>query len=355
MPNKLVNNNNMPRTKNAPKKRINEEVSNTKINNDNDNNSNTKKKQRVNVHDIEIDENYIVLSTQGKRATMEDSYDVFIDHDDIFNIFSVFDGHGGYECAEFCKLNFNKELYKNMIQTVTEDNNNNNNDDDNNNINTKTIHTVIENTFHEIDKSYCKLCETDETRIDGSTATIVIHDIKNNKLHCASVGDSLAVLFRYGFNDTNSHSNDGEIKLLNDIHLASDYDEKKRVVEAGGKIVDKNGISRVEGVLMVSRSIGDSYLKKLISSSPSISSHQITNEEQERLVIIGSDGLFDFIEPPELCNMFRQCNDLNDVQACVQRCVGTSISRGSSDNITLIAIPICEKLKSKKRSDSLCS
>ena len=78
----------MPRTKNAPKKRINEEVSNTKINNNNDNNSNTKKKQRVNVHDIEIDENYIVLSTQGKRATMEDSYDVFIDHDDLFNIFS---------------------------------------------------------------------------------------------------------------------------------------------------------------------------------------------------------------------------------------------------------------------------
>ena len=34
-------------------------------------------------------------------------------------------------------------------------------------------------------------------------------DIKNNKLHCASVGDSLAVLFRYGFNDTNSHSNGG--------------------------------------------------------------------------------------------------------------------------------------------------
>ena len=81
--------------------------------------------------------------------------------------------------------------------------------------------------------NHIKLCETDETRIDGSTATIVIHDIKNNKLHCASVGDSLAVLFRYGFNDTNSHSNDGEIKLLNDIHLASDYDENEwwRLVE----------------------------------------------------------------------------------------------------------------------------
>ena len=49
---------------------------------------------------------------------------------------------------------FNKELYKNMIQTVIEDNNNNNNDNDNNNINTNTIHTVIKNTFHEIDKSY---------------------------------------------------------------------------------------------------------------------------------------------------------------------------------------------------------
>ena len=67
---------------------------------------NSRKRVRQDVHDFEVDENYVVLSTQGKRPSMEDSYDVFIDANEQFNIFSVYDGHGGYECAEFCKTHF---------------------------------------------------------------------------------------------------------------------------------------------------------------------------------------------------------------------------------------------------------
>ena len=333
----------MPRTKSAPTKRAHENIAVIK----------TIKKQRTNVHDFEINENYVALSTQGKRKSMEDSYDVYIDDEELFNIFSVFDGHGGYECAEFCSLEFNKKLYKNIMNEVAKDKNN-----------TPILHDTIKKTFDEIDRLYCKLCEADNSRIDGSTATVVIHDLRNNVLHCGSVGDSRAVLFRYGYekdefnnSDVNvgSSNNSTEVKLLNDIHLASGDNEKKRIVQVGGKIVNTNGVPRVEGVLMVSRAIGDAYLKKLIISEPDTSQYKITKEEQERIVVIGSDGLFDFMEPSELCDIFRKCEDLNDIQSCVQRSVGTSISRGSTDNVTLIAIPICERLKNKKRSDSLCS
>jgi len=342
----------MPRTKSAPTKRVHENNAVIK----------TTKKQRTNVHDIEINEKYVVLSTQGKRKSMEDSYDVYIDDEGLFNIFSVFDGHGGYECAEFCSLEFNKKLYKNIINQVATDKNNTET--------TPILHDIIKKTFDEIDHLYCKLCQTDNSRIDGSTATVVIHDLKNNVLHCGSVGDSRAILFRYGyeeddFNNINENNNSdvtvgssndsNEVKLLNGIHLASGDNEMKRIVQAGGKIVNTNGVPRVEGVLMVSRAIGDAYLKKLIISEPDTSQYKITKEEQERIVVIGSDGLFDFMEPSELCGIFRKCEDLNDIQSCVQRSVGTSISRGSTDNVTLIAIPICERLKNKKRSDSLCS
>merc|ERR1711991_37066 len=94
---------------------------------------------------------------------MEDSYDTLIDSNEQINIFSVFDGHGGYECAEFCKATFNKKLHDNIVRC----------DNSSKNV-TENVHKVIKKTFDEVDKTYCKLCEQDETRVDGSTATIVI-------------------------------------------------------------------------------------------------------------------------------------------------------------------------------------
>ena len=90
------------------------------------------------------------------------------------------------------------------------------------------------------------------------------------------------------------------IEVLNTIHLASDSGEAKRIVRAGGKIVSIKGVPRVEGVLMVSRAIGDSYLKKLVVSEPSLNTYKISEKDQNRIVLIGSDGLFDYMEDEEL-------------------------------------------------------
>ena len=79
---------------------------------------------------------------------------------------------------------------------------------------------------------------------------------------------------------------------------------------------------------MVSRAIGDSYLKKLVVSEPSLNTYKISEEDQNRIVLIGSDGLFDYMEVEELYTMFRSCSNLDELQSCVQRSVGTAISRG---------------------------
>ena len=338
----------MPRTKPAPKKRGNLSISGSL-----ESRNKQGKKLRQDVHEFEVDKDYVVLSTQGKRPSMEDSYDVFIDENEQFNIFSVYDGHGGYECAEFCKTHLNKLVYKNLVEHNTckpggsETKQSGNAGD------------AVRAAFSTVDNLYCRLCEADANRVDGSTATVVVHDLEKERLLTASVGDSRAILFQYGdlltarpTGDRNISSN---ITVLNTIHLASDSAEAKRIVRAGGKIVSSNGMPRVEGVLMVSRAIGDSYLKKLVISEPSLTTHEISGGDQIRIIIIGSDGLFDFMEVEELYTLFRSCSNLDELQSCVQRSVGTAISRGSNDNVTLVAIPLCEKLKNKKRSDSLCS
>ena len=345
----------MPRTKAAPKKRENPSISGSHGSRNEQGTAmgNPRKRVRQDVHDLEVDKNYVVLSTQGKRPSMEDSYDVFIDESEKYNIFSVYDGHGGYECAEFCKTHLNKLVYKNLVEysmcsssgsEVKE---------------SGDFSDAIRKAFCTVDDLYCKLCESDANRVDGSTATVVVHDLAKERLLTASVGDSRAILFQYGdlltARPIGDRSSSNRIEVLNTIHLASDSGEAKRIVRSGGKIVSTNGLPRVEGVLMVSRAIGDSYLKKLVVSEPSLTTYEISEEGQNRIVLIGSDGLFDYMEDEELYTLFRPCNNLDELQSCVQRSVGTAISRGSNDNVTLVAIPLCEKLKNKKRSDSLCS
>ena len=88
----------MPRTKAAPKKRENSSISGShgSRNEQGTATGNSRKRVRQDVHDFEVDKNYVVLSTQGKRPSMEDSYDVFIDANEKYNIFSVYI-HGGYD------------------------------------------------------------------------------------------------------------------------------------------------------------------------------------------------------------------------------------------------------------------
>ena len=69
------------------------------------------------------------------------------------------------------------------------------------------------------------------------------------------------------------------------------------VAQAGGKVQNDDGCHRVEGVLAVSRAIGDAYLKDYVICNPAVKAHK--RRENMAFLVLGSDGLWDDVEPSD--------------------------------------------------------
>lgn len=93
-------------------------------------------------------------------------------------------------------------------------------------------------------------------------------------LYCANAGDARGVLCRAG----------KAVRLTYD-HKGSDKQEAKRIVDAGGFVMS----GRVNGVLAVTRSLGDSSMKEFVVGSPYTTETEL-NEEDEFL-ILACDGV----------------------------------------------------------------
>nr|GEZ43438.1 probable protein phosphatase 2C 76 [Tanacetum cinerariifolium] len=117
-------------------------------------------------------------SFRGKRATMEDCFDVKtckIDGKTVY-LFGIFDGHGGSRAAEYLKQN----LFKNLIlhpRFMTD---------------TKM---AISETYKQTDSDFLE-SEKDNPRDDGSTASAAV--LVGNHLYVANVGDSRTVISKAG-------------------------------------------------------------------------------------------------------------------------------------------------------------
>lgn len=112
-------------------------------------------------------------------------------------------------------------------------------------------------------------------------------------LYTANVGDARAVLCR-----------DGKALRLSYDHKASDANERKRIDDAGGLVVG----SRVNGVLAVTRALGDSYLKPFVTGHPFTTETQIQPDTDEFL-ILACDGVSTYSSlPPTIlsCNAHMQ-------------------------------------------------
>jgi protein phosphatase PTC1 len=97
-------------------------------------------------------------------------------------------------------------------------------------------------------------------------------------LFTANVGDSRAVLCRAG----------KALRLTID-HKASLPEEAKRITEAGG-FIGRN--KRVNGVLAISRALGDHMLKEndVVSAEPYVCDTELTNEDT--FVLLACDGVW---------------------------------------------------------------
>ncbi len=94
-------------------------------------------------------------------------------------------------------------------------------------------------------------------------------------LYTANVGDARIVLCR-----------NGKALRLSYDHKGSDENEGKRVANAGGLILN----NRVNGVLAVTRALGDSYMKDLVTGHP-YTTETVIQPDIDEFIILACDGV----------------------------------------------------------------
>lgn len=94
-------------------------------------------------------------------------------------------------------------------------------------------------------------------------------------LYTANVGDARIVLCR-----------NGKALRLSYDHKGSDENEGKRIANAGGLILN----NRVNGVLAVTRALGDSYMKDLVTGHP-YTTETVIQPDIDEFIILACDGV----------------------------------------------------------------
>jgi protein phosphatase 1L len=242
-------------------------------------------------------------SFRGKRASMEDFYDIKTSKIDGKSVclFGIFDGHGGSRAAEFLK----EHLFENLMKHpkfVTD---------------TKV---AISETYQSTDMKFLE-SEKDTFRDDGSTASTAV--LVGNRLYVANVGDSRTVV-----------SKAGRAIPLSDDHKPNRSDERKRIENAGG-VVMWAGTWRVGGVLAMSRAFGNRMLKQFVVADPEIQEQEIDKDLE--MLVLASDGLWDVV-PNE--DAMALASSEEQPEAAARKLTETAFTRGSADNITCIVVKL---------------
>ncbi|XP_073298005.1 probable protein phosphatase 2C 38 isoform X2 [Primulina huaijiensis] len=214
----------------------------------------------------------------------------------------VYDGHGGPETARYV----NQSLFKNLKKFASQ--------------HQEISANVIRKAFLETEDEF--LCLVKEQWLNkpqmasvGTCCLVAI--ICNGLLHVANAGDSRAVLGRA----------DNSIRGVTAIQLSTEHNANLEYIRDELRslhpddpqiVVMKHKVWRVKGIIQISRSIGDAYLKKpefnkepllakfrlsepfskpILNPEPSIFTHKLNSKDQ--FVILASDGLWEQLSNQE--------------------------------------------------------
>jgi serine/threonine protein phosphatase PrpC len=244
---------------------------------------------------------------QGRRPTIEDFHSIHLLPSEEF--FGVFDGHTGNLASKFAA----STLYEQLTSRLS------NLDDEvrDNKVGWKEgVKGNVTEAFADIHQQFLRAVSfANHGAMDdsGTTATAVL--VTGEAVVVASLGDSRAVLSSASTSDATKQSygyiSMGAIQLTKD-HVASDPDEAEIVRALGGEVSVVNGLARINGVLAITRSIGDAPFASVLSRVPHVVSmtrgevramcgHGANQGRGETpcFIILASDGLWDVVSNQE--------------------------------------------------------
>ncbi|XP_051130634.1 probable protein phosphatase 2C 38 [Andrographis paniculata] len=209
----------------------------------------------------------------------------------------VYDGHGGPETSRFV----NRSLFANLKKFATE--------------NQEMSENVIKKAFLATEEEFLSLVREQwsvKPQIASVGTCCLVGVICDRLLYVANAGDSRAVLGRA---DKARGVTAVQLSTEHNANLESVRDELHALHPDDSQIVVlKHKVWRVKGIIQVSRSIGDAYLKSsefnrepllakfrlpkpfskpILSPEPSIVVHKLSPRDQ--FVIFASDGLWEHL------------------------------------------------------------
>ncbi|KAI2471492.1 PP2C-domain-containing protein [Annulohypoxylon bovei var. microspora] len=143
--------------------------------------------------------------------------------------------------------------------------------------------------------------------------------VRQRVLYTANVGDARIILCRAG----------KALRLSYD-HKGSDENEGKRIANAGGLILN----NRVNGVLAVTRALGDTYMKDLVTGHP-YTTETVIQPEVDEFIIIACDGLWDVCNDQDAVDLVR---DEQDPATASKKLVDHALARFSTDNLSCMIV-----------------
>ncbi|KFY00484.1 hypothetical protein O988_03286 [Pseudogymnoascus sp. VKM F-3808] len=154
---------------------------------------------------------------------------------------------------------------------------------------------------------------------EAAHARLKTQATRQRVLYTANVGDARIVLCR-----------NGRALRLSYDHKGSDENEGKRITNAGGIILN----NRVNGVLAVTRALGDAYMKELVTGHP-YTTETVIQPDLDEFIILACDGLWDVCSDQEAVDLVRH---VQDPVVASKQLVDHALARFSTDNLSCMIV-----------------
>lgn len=243
----------------------------------------------------------------GYRNAMEDEHAVYRDPQKGFFSAEVYDGHGGRKAAQIAAEmitpqflhDWSRELEKPPKDRMRE-------------------HELLRNAYLAVDKHLV------DSGIDSGT-TVADLFLIDDRFLVANCGDTRIVI---GIKDG--------VSTLTIDHRPNVPEELSRIEASGGYVISL-GVARVQGILAVSRAIGDRHLKPFVVAEPRIAIGYLGKEND--FAVIACDGVWDVLSPDIVLAIVRAAED---VQSAAESIKTSAIDSGSTDNVTVVVLDMRE-------------
>lgn len=286
---------------------------------------------------------FTVAQTKNKSRKMEDCHVCLPRFGEMWqlpwkcSLYGVFDGHSGSLAATYAANHLPYLLSQQLKQGFSADLGG---DDD-------FYREAFENAFLEVDRNF-----TQNSRVSGCTAVCALLKYEREidesdvveednctwrpyHLYIAWVGDSRALLA----------SPDVPLQLVQP-HKPDNLDEKQRIenMQSGGAIMFIQGQWRVNGIINLSRSIGDFSVPALIAEPDFI---DVPVQPVHDFLLLGTDGFWDYVNETQILDTVYESllDDTLSLAEIPRRLIELAKEGDSQDNITVTLVLLKKRLQ----------